>query len=77
MYLETNKNNKKMALKTNISMRGTLAEMGIGEEVCIPLDLRRISSVRTAASILGLELGRNYKVALERETNNAKVTRLS
>ena len=77
MYSDINKSNKKMVFKTTISMRGTLAQMNVGETFKVSLDLRRLSSVRTCASLLGSELGREYKVEVERETNNAKVTRVS
>lgn len=62
---------------TRLSLRATVAEMEVGEVVRVPLKLRRYSSIRNTAALLGKELGRKYSVNVDRVSDLCRITRES
>jgi len=60
---------------SKLSLRATVAEMEVGEVVRVPLKLRRYSTIRNTAALLGQELGRKYSVKVDRVADLCKITR--
>lgn len=61
---------------TTISVRATIARLELGEQVEIPLQLRKSNSVRNCASVLGTDTGKRYSVSINRENQSCIVTRV-
>ena len=62
-------------LAHRISIRDTLAQMEVGDTVGLAFDVAKGASIRSAASILGLEMERTYTVHVNRNNRTYEVTR--
>ena len=49
--------------------------MKVGETIRVPLKLRRYSTIRNTAALLGQELGRKYSVKVDRVADLCRITR--
>lgn len=59
-------------------MRATMVQMKPGDVITIPMKVRCWNSIRNCASTLGVSYpGRKYSVAINREADNCKVTRVA
>lgn len=65
---------KERPLQPRKAIRKTMVEMEIGDEAS--WSLIQMSSVRTVASQVGLELNRFYRSKTDRETRQIKVQRI-
>lgn len=59
------------------SLRATMRAMKIGDVMSISFGTRTHATVRNAASLLSLEMDRNYSVHINRETREYVITRNS
>lgn len=57
------------------SMRATIAALPVGGKVAIRFGEKTYTSVRNTACLLGMELGRQYRVHLDRASRTYEVTR--
>ena len=58
-----------------LKLKPSLEAMKVGEEMVFPL--KRLYSVKTTASNVGLVLGRRYKTHYDKANGTATVTRVS
>ena len=58
------------------SMRGQVVALDAGEKATFSLDRWTYSSIRSCASVTGLELRRQYKIRLDRPSRTVEITRV-
>ena len=64
-------------MQTNKSLRASILDLAVNEEITIPLNLYGYTTIRSYASELGFATERKYKTKRNREERTYTITRIS
>ena len=64
-------------MSTNKSLRASILDLAVNEEITIPLNLYGYTTIRSYASELGFATERKYKTKRNREERTYTITRIS
>ena len=64
-------------MSTNKSLRASILDLAVNEELTIPITLYGYTTIRSYASELGFAANRKYKTSRNKEARTYTITRIS